>query len=79
MILCLDIGGTAIKITEAFSATDIRPQGRVPTPAQDYPAFVAALQAAVGAAGIRPERLAFSIAGVVDPQTGWPPWPSVPA
>lgn len=70
MILCRDIGGTAIKIAEAFSATDIRPQGRVPTPAQDYPAFVAALQAAVDAASIRPERLAFSIAGVVDPETG---------
>jgi N-acetylglucosamine kinase len=70
MILCLDIGGTAIKIAEAFTPTDIRPQGRVPTPAQDYPAFVAALQAAVDAASVRPERLAFSIAGVIDPETG---------
>lgn len=70
MILCFDIGGTAIKVAEAFSPTDIRPQGRVPTPAQDYPAFVAALKTAVDAASLRPERLAFSIAGVIDPDTG---------
>jgi N-acetylglucosamine kinase len=70
MILCFDIGGTSIKIAEAFSNDDIRPQGRMPTPAQDYPAFVAALQQAVDAASEQPERLAFSIAGVVDPETG---------
>lgn len=70
MILCFDIGGTAIKIAEAFSQDDIRPQGRAPTPAQDYPAFVAALRAAVQAASEPPERLAFSIAGVVAPDTG---------
>lgn len=70
MILCFDIGGTAIKIAEAFSQDDIRPQGRVPTPARDYPAFVAALRAAVQAASEPPERLAFSIAGVVAPDTG---------
>ena len=70
MILCFDIGGTAIKIAEAFSPDDIRPQGRVPTPAQDYTAFVAALRSAVQAASQPPERLAFSIAGVVAPETG---------
>ncbi|GAB1479269.1 ROK family protein [Paracoccaceae bacterium] len=70
MILCFDIGGTAIKIAEAFSQEDIRPLGRVPTPAQDYPAFVAALRAAVQAASEPPERLAFSIAGVFAPDTG---------
>lgn len=70
MILCFDIGGTAIKIAEAFSQEDIRPQGRVPTPAQDYPAFVAALRGAIAAASEPPERLAFSIAGVVAPDTG---------
>lgn len=74
MILCFDIGGTAIKIAEAFFATDIRPQGRVPIPAQDYPAFVAARQAAVDAALIRPERPAFSIAGGSIRKPGWPPW-----
>ncbi|MGV8953580.1 MAG: ROK family protein [Cypionkella sp.] len=70
MILCFDIGGTAIKIAHAYSADDIRPMGRTPTPAQDYPAFVAALRAAITAAPVQPERAAFSIAGVIDTDTG---------
>ncbi len=70
MILCFDIGGTAIKVAHAFSRDDIRPQGRVPTPAQDYAAFVAALQGLIARCPTPPERLAFSIAGVLDPETG---------
>lgn len=70
MILCFDIGGTAIKIAEAFSPEDIRPQGRVPTPANDYPAFVAVLRATIGGASEPPNGVAFSIAGVIDPDTG---------
>jgi N-acetylglucosamine kinase len=70
MILCFDIGGTAIKSAHAFGRDDIRPQGRVPTPARDYPAFVAVLRASVAAAPKRPERIAISIAGAVDPETG---------
>ncbi|MBI1172316.1 ROK family protein [bacterium] len=70
MILCFDIGGTAIKSAEAFSPEDIRPRARVPTPTQDFAAFVDVLRAAVAAASVRPDRLAFSIAGVVDPETG---------
>ena len=70
MILCFDIGGTAIKIANAFSQDDIRPIARVPTPAHDYAAFVAVLREAIAAAPEWPERLAFSIAGVVDPETG---------
>lgn len=70
MILCFDIGGTAIKIAEAFSPDDIRPKGRVPTPAHDYPAFAVALRAAIAAASVVPERVAISIAGVIDPETG---------
>jgi N-acetylglucosamine kinase len=69
MILCFDIGGTAIKIAHAFARDDIRPMGRVPTPADDFTAFVAALREAIKAAPMRPERLAFSIAGVIDPET----------
>ena len=42
MILCFDIGGTAIKTAEAFHLDDIRPKGRVPTPARDFAAFTAA-------------------------------------
>lgn len=70
MILCFDIGGTAIKYAEARSAADIRPTGRVPTPAQDYPAFIAALRRAIATASAPPVGLAFSIAGVLDPETG---------
>ncbi|WP_112310568.1 ROK family protein [Pseudogemmobacter bohemicus] len=70
MILCFDIGGTAIKIAEAWSLEDIRPRGRVPTPGQDFAGFTAVLQAAIDAAPERPECLAFSIAGVIDPETG---------
>lgn len=70
MILCFDIGGSAIKAAEAHAADDIRPQGRVPTPGQDYEAFVGVLRAAIDAASVPPRGLAFSIAGVVDPDTG---------
>jgi N-acetylglucosamine kinase len=70
MILCFDIGGTAIKIAHAYARDDIRPMGRVPTPANDYAGFVAALRSAIASAPMRPERAAFSIAGVVDPDTG---------
>jgi len=66
MILCFDIGGTAIKTAEAFSPSDLRPTGRIPTPGHDFGAFVAAVKGAVGAAGTRPAALAFSIAGVLD-------------
>lgn len=69
MILCFDIGGTAIKIAEAHSALDIRPQPRVPTPAQDFDAFVAVLRQAIAQASVPPRRLAFSIAGAIDPET----------
>ena len=70
MILCFDIGGTAIKIAHAYARDDIRPMGRVPTPATDYAAFVAALRTAIAKAPVQPERAAFSIAGVIDPDSG---------
>ena len=70
MILCFDIGGSAIKIAEAHALTDIRPMGRVPTPGQDWDAFVGVLRAAIAGASVRPARLAFSIAGAIDPDTG---------
>ena len=70
MILCFDIGGSAIKIAEAHALTDIRPTGRVPTPGQDWDAFLGALRTAIAGASVRPTRLAFSIAGAIDPDTG---------
>lgn len=70
MILCFDIGGTTIKLAEAFSPDDIRPKGRMPTPAHDFARFIAALQAAVAGASAPPRGLAISIAGVIEPETG---------
>lgn len=70
MILCFDIGGSAIKIGHAYAVDDLRPQGRVPTPGHDFAAFTEALRAAIASAPEPPARLAFSIAGAVDPATG---------
>lgn len=69
MILCFDIGGTAIKVAEAFSLQDIRPGARTATPVQDYARFVQVLRQAIAAASVPPQGLAFSIAGVIDPDT----------
>lgn len=70
MILCFDIGGTTIKIAHAWTPENIAPQARVPTPARDYPAFIRALKDAIAAAPEPPDGLAFSLAGVLDPDTG---------
>ncbi|PYE29718.1 N-acetylglucosamine kinase [Rhizobium sp. PP-CC-3A-592] len=69
MIVCFDIGGSTIKGAVATSPEDIRPLTRRPTPLNDFDAFVATLEAAFKEAGIRPDRIALSIAGVVDPDT----------
>lgn len=69
MIVCFDIGGSAIKGAVATSPDDIRPLTRRPTPLHDFDAFVATLEEAFEEAGVRPERIALSIAGVVDPET----------
>ncbi|MCJ8141263.1 ROK family protein [Falsirhodobacter halotolerans] len=66
VILCFDIGGTAIKTAEAWPDAPVRPTGRIPTPAHDFDAFVAALRGAIAAASAPPSRLAFSLAGIVD-------------
>lgn len=70
MILCFDIGGTAIKVAHAYAADRVTPMGRVPTPADDYPAFLQALHRAIATAPEPPRALAFSIAGAIDPDTG---------
>ena len=70
MILCCDIGGTAIKLAEAHSAHDIAVKGRVPTPTRDFDAFVGVLRDAIARAATPPRAIAFSLAGVIDPDTG---------
>ncbi|MGE6740363.1 ROK family protein [Allorhizobium pseudoryzae] len=70
MIVCFDIGGTAIKGALAYAVDDVRPVPRQPTPIHDFAAFVSVLQAVIDQAGERPERVALSIAGIIDPDTG---------
>ena len=67
MILCFDIGGSRIKAGRAGADGAVMPLGAVPTPADDFPAFV---QALAGFAGAWTKGIAISIAGVVDPESG---------
>lgn len=69
MIVCFDIGGTAIKGAIAYSADDIRPVPRIKTPIDDFAAFVDALKSVVAIPGTPPRCIAISIAGVMDPDT----------
>ena len=70
MILCFDIGGSAIKSAHAYAPDDVRSQDRVPTPGADLDAFTQVLRDAIAAAPVPPQRIAISIAGVLDPDTG---------
>lgn len=70
MIVCFDIGGSAIKGGVATSAQNVRATSRRPTPGHDFDAFVAALKEGIAEAGPRPDAVALSIAGIVDPDTG---------
>ncbi|OJF94960.1 ROK family protein [Pararhizobium antarcticum] len=69
MIVCFDIGGSAIKGAIAHAPDRILPLGRKPTPLDDFDAFVAVLKEVLDEAGGVPERIALSITGVVDPDT----------
>lgn len=70
MILCFDIGGTAIKVAEAYGADKVIPKGRVTTPTENFDSFVTVLRDAIAKANVRPQVLAFSLAGVLDPDSG---------
>lgn len=67
MILSFDIGGSRIKAALA-TGDRLTPLGEVPTPTQDFAAFVAAL--AGFAQGRDLAGVAISIAGIVVPETG---------
>ncbi|WP_055047473.1 ROK family protein [Devosia sp. A16] len=70
MIICFDIGGSGIKAALARSASELTPLGRVPTPLDDFAAFVAAMRGVVDRAGApQGTPIAISITGVVDPAT----------
>ncbi len=69
MIVCFDIGGTAVKSAFAYSATDVRPYTRQPTPLEDFDAFIGCLKTVLDAAPARPEAISVSLAGSVDAVT----------
>lgn len=69
MIVCFDIGGTAIKGAAAYSPEDIRPFPRQPTPAHDFDRFVATLADVIAKADERPSCIALSLTGIIDPDT----------
>ncbi|MBP1887245.1 ROK family protein [Sinorhizobium mexicanum] len=69
MIVCFDIGGSAIKGAITHSPERIFPLPRRATPLNDFRRFVATLESVLDEAGGLPERVAISITGVIDPQT----------
>ncbi|MBD8688476.1 MULTISPECIES: ROK family protein [unclassified Rhizobium] len=70
MIVCFDIGGTAIKGAAAYAADDVRPLPRRNTPIHDFDAFVSVLKSVIAEIGGAPECVALSITGIIDPDTG---------
>jgi N-acetylglucosamine kinase len=71
MITCFDIGGTTIKAATATSPTSLATIGRLPTPRDDFGAFVGALASLVQQGGASPgAAVSISVTGVVDPDTG---------
>jgi N-acetylglucosamine kinase len=69
MIVCFDIGGTAIKGALAWSPQDIRPVPRQPTPLHDFDAFVATMRSVIDLSAEKPDCVALSIAGIIDPDS----------
>jgi N-acetylglucosamine kinase len=69
-IICFDIGGSFIKGAVALTAKDITPLTPRPTPSEDFDAFAATLIGVIAESGIRPARIALSITGIIDPETG---------
>ncbi|MBZ5759224.1 MULTISPECIES: ROK family protein [Rhizobium] len=69
MIVSFDIGGSAIKGGFARSQSDITTLPRRVTPGHDFEAFVTVLREIIAEAPEKPDGIAVSIAGVVDPDT----------
>ena len=69
MIVCFDIGGTAIKAGYAHGPSRVTPGPRFPTPANNLDDFVLGLADVVSGAPERPAAVALSIAGIIDPDT----------
>lgn len=69
MIVCFDIGGTAIKGAYARGPEEIETLPRVSTPLQDFDAFVGVLKAVIAAAPEPVSCVSISITGVIDAET----------
>lgn len=69
MIFGFDIGGTTIRGAEVLPGLDLGPVRRAPTPARDFDAFVSTLRDMIAAASARPEAIAISLPGVMNPAT----------
>ncbi|TYC61965.1 ROK family protein [Rhodobacterales bacterium] len=69
MIVCFDIGGTAIKGAYARTPEEIQVLPRIPTPTTDLDAFVGALRTVIEGAPEPVLAVSLSIAGVIDPDT----------
>jgi N-acetylglucosamine kinase len=71
MITCFDIGGTTIKGATASGPDAIEALGRLPTPRDDFEAFVSAIAGLIGKGGAPAgSPISISVTGVVDPETG---------
>ena len=70
MIVCFDIGGTTIKGALAEDPQHITPVPRIPTPANDFDAFVAALKSVIDQSPEAVRCVSISIAGFQHPRTG---------
>ncbi|HEY4202058.1 MAG TPA: ROK family protein [Devosiaceae bacterium] len=71
MMLCFDIGGSAIKGAVAHDARNPRLIGTLPTPLEDFTAFASAIaMLADGSGAPATTPIAIAITGVVDPRTG---------
>ncbi len=69
MIVCFDIGGSAIKGAVVHARDRIFPLPRRTTPLTDFRQFVQVLESVLDEAGGHPECVAISITGVIDPET----------
>jgi len=70
-LLVADIGGSQIRLGRHLNGDDeCELLAAVPTPAQDWAQFCAALDAMVGPFKLTSSALSISIAGVVSPETG---------
>lgn len=78
MIVCFDIGGSAVKGATAWTADDIRPHPRRPTPLDDFEGFVAVLRSVLDDVTGTPDCISISIAGVLDPVTGFASIANIP-